>query len=267
MPWYGSLYAWLNVTYDVWARKAFLQTIKPRNLFEQLFARVIILATLYRYLELCVGNANLVYLAVLGFMAKVVDYRIWILGTSFVHYLMYVATFYHARDPNQAISFLNFKRDVILYKTLAHINLWAIYLYYFQFNLISIVLLLLGNGLAVLATRALGTDRTYFGVELGLCTPKRITVFPYNLPLPHPMIWGGIIGLLGFYANPAFRAAWPYIILVHIAFYLLHMAQEHWDVHAMRVGNTTARAINTKSASSSKLTSSRSVPRILSSGA
>ena len=39
LRWYGALYAWLNVTYDVWARKAFLQTIKPKNVFEQLFAR------------------------------------------------------------------------------------------------------------------------------------------------------------------------------------------------------------------------------------
>jgi len=228
LPWYGRLYAWLNVTYDVWARKAFLQTLKPSNVFEKVFARLIIFATVYRYLELFVGNMNIVYLSIMAFLGLNADPRFWLYGTSFVHYFMYMGTYYH-RDR---VSFRCFKRDVMLYKTLAHMSLWYIYLTHFQFSLLSLALLAAGNALAMLSAKALGVDRTYFGVELGLLQPLRITAFPYNVPLPHPMIVGGIIGLLGFQCMETFRASHPFLALVHIALYVLHMLQEHLDVHA-----------------------------------
>jgi hypothetical protein len=40
------------------------------------------------------------------------------------------------------------------------------------------------------------------------------------------MIVGNIIALAGFYALPEFRAAAPYLVPLHIAFYLLHLLQE-----------------------------------------
>ena len=49
--------------------------------------------------------------------------------------------------------------------------------------------------------------------------------FPYNT-IKHPMIVGNIIALLGFYALPEILAAAPYLLPMHIAFYLLHLLQE-----------------------------------------
>lgn len=40
------------------------------------------------------------------------------------------------------------------------------------------------------------------------------------------MIVGNIIALAGFYAVPESRAAAPYLVPPHIAFYLLHLLQE-----------------------------------------
>lgn len=44
---------------------------------------------------------------------------------------------------------------------------------------------------------ALGVDRTYYGVELGVCEPRRITSFPYNTGVPHPMLTGVVLETLG----------------------------------------------------------------------
>ena len=60
---------------------------------------------------------------------------------------------------------------------------------------------------------------------LGLCQPKWITAFPYSLGLPHPMIVGSIIGLLGAHLQPAFRTACPWLVPAHIACYFVHLMQ------------------------------------------
>jgi hypothetical protein len=86
----------------------------------------------------------------------------------------------------------------------------------------------------MLATRALGLDRTYFGVELGLVKPKWITTFPYGY-IPHPMIVSQCLALAGFLKLAAFRASWGWLARGHIALYLLHMLQEHLDLHRTAV--------------------------------
>ena len=40
--------------------------------------------------------------------------------------------------------------------------------------------ILIGYVLSIMATNALGIDRTYFAAELGLVEPKWITQFPYG---------------------------------------------------------------------------------------
>ena len=50
-----------------------------------------------------------------------------------------------------------------------------------QVDLISIAMILSGYAVSILATKALGVDRTYFAAELGLVEPKWITEFPYGL--------------------------------------------------------------------------------------
>jgi len=68
-------------------------------------------------------------------------------------------------------------------------------------------------------------DRTYFGVELGLYEPKWVSSFPYNV-IPHPMIVGSILGLLGIHKMAGMQAAMPYLVPGHVAMYMAHLSQE-----------------------------------------
>ena len=68
-------------------------------------------------------------------------------------------------------------------------------------------------------------DQTYFGVELGVMKPNFVSGFPYNC-VPHPMIVGSMIGLLGFHKMASFRAELPYLVPMHCAMYMTHMVQE-----------------------------------------
>ena len=81
-----------------------------------------------------------------------------------------------------------------------------------------------------MATNAIGIDRTYFGSELGLVKPKWIEAFPYNT-IPHPMIVGQIIGLLGIYKAKHVHTLSPFVIPVHIMLYVTHMLQEHFEIY------------------------------------
>jgi hypothetical protein len=76
-------------------------------------------------------------------------------------------------------------------------------------------------------------SRTYFGAELGIVPPARIEAAPYGL-VPHPMILGSLIALLGVQLQPELRAAHPWLAPAHAALYLIHLAQEH---HVSRRSN------------------------------
>merc|ERR1711865_627352 len=82
----------------------------------------------------------------------------------------------------------------------------------------------------MLATKALGVDRTYFGVELGFCKPKWITAIPYNA-IPHPMIVSQIFALLGFFKAVQMRESFVWLVPIHIMLYPTHMLQEVFGIH------------------------------------
>ena len=45
------------------------------------------------------------------------------------------------------------------------------------------------------------------------------------------MIMSQIFALLGFMKASHFRTDWPFLIPVHICFYVTHMLQEHFDIY------------------------------------
>lgn len=234
---YGRLLSWLNTRYDVIARGAFLKSLRPATIVERALAAFIMVCTrTYNILGTHLGGNNLAYLATLAVLDHFLAAPIFLLGTSFVHYLLYFATYY-ARD---GVSFHRFKRDAMLYKTLAIVQAALIYLEHYTFDAISLSLIALGISLSSLAAWRLGTVRTYFGVELGLASRQKITAFPYNV-LPHPMILGNIITLLGLMKMDGFREAVPYLAPLHIAFYAAHMFQEHFDLHRRRWATPAAQ--------------------------
>merc|ERR1712146_361552 len=152
---------------------------------------------------------------------------------SFVHYFRYISTYYVRKD----IDFGSFKRDVLLFKSIALAQLFNLYAVQplrngtFEIDVLSIAMIVTGYGLSTMATNALGIDRTYFGVELGLLEPKWVTQFPYGV-IPHPMITSQVFALLGFFKAAHFRAVNPWVVPVHVTLYLTHMLQEEFDIYA-----------------------------------
>lgn len=91
-----------------------------------------------------------------------------------------MSTFYVRRG----IDFGSFKRDVLLFKSLALLQLFYHYFFpqsgSFSFDIISAGMIICGYAVSMLATNAIGVDRTYFAAELGLVPPKWIDQFPYG---------------------------------------------------------------------------------------
>jgi hypothetical protein len=222
LAWYGRILGDLTTRYDIAARRLFLKTLRPQRLFERLLARFILLSTkTYRFLAEYVGGGSVAYLTLLLLADWLFSAPIFLYGSSFIHYLLYMAVYYCRED----VAFHTFRRRAIFWKGLAGAQLVYLYLSCARFDPLSLFLIALGVALSSAAARVLGMERTYFAAELGRCEPLTLRRFPYNL-IKHPMIVGNVIALLGFYALPDLRAAAPYLVPIHISLYLLHLLQE-----------------------------------------
>lgn len=228
----GWLMHLANVRYNQNFRALFLKTISPQSPYEHFLAwNVNAWTILYDLVETNLGLRNIIYLLFLSAAWYCTgSYTIFFALTSYVHYLRYISTFYIRRG----IDFGSFKRDVFLFKTLALSQLFYHYLFpsveKFQFSAVSVGMVFSGYVVSMLATHALGIDRTYFAAELGLVPPKWITQFPYGY-IPHPMIVSQIWALVGFHMAPHFRAEWPLVVPIHCLLYVTHMLQEHFDLY------------------------------------
>jgi len=228
----GHLMHFLNVRYNMLFRALFLKTINPVTLYEHFLAWNVNFQTLlFDQLESMFGQRNIIYLGLLASLWWVTGcYEVFFFLTSYSHYFRYISTFYVRRG----IDFGSFKRDVLLFKTLALTQLFYQYFFPatlpFQVDLISIAMIASGYAVSVMATNAIGLDRTYFGSELGLVEPKWISQFPYGY-IPHPMIVSQMWALLGFYKAKHFRLDFPYAVPIHLVLYFIHMMQEHFDFY------------------------------------
>lgn len=145
--------------------------------------------------------------------------------TSFVHYIRYISTYQHPKD----INFNNFKRDVIIFKSIAIINIILIVKNYFDGNFTSYSSILIITGLLIVfsALYKLGVDHNYFGAELGKVKSKNVNGFPYNI-IPYPMIMGQIVVLIGILMIKGIYKDYKYYFILHILFYVMHMTQEEY---------------------------------------
>ncbi|MBX2801253.1 MAG: phosphatidylethanolamine N-methyltransferase family protein [Myxococcales bacterium] len=229
MATYGRLLGRLTGLYDQRARQLFLSTLAPSTLWERLKAAAVLGTTrAFDAVVRHIGWGNLAYVTALAAVSLLTGSLLPLLvGASFVHYLLYLGVF----EFRSAISFGQFKRDVVFFKAVSTAQLVGLFLWSWTPDPVALGLMAVGYGLATSATLALGVDRTYFGVELGQLPPKRIDRFPFGV-IPHPMIVGAIVGLLGFHLVEPLRAYAPWLIPTHIAFYLLHLVQEITDEHA-----------------------------------
>ena len=227
LPRYGRMLGRATGIYDRWARDLFLATLTPKGLIPKLKTNLVLATTnLFFFVVIRLGWSNLAYLALLGLAAGLSGSLLpMLIGASFVHYLLYLAVFHY----REGIDFGRFKRDALLFRTVAHaqlLGLWSFTALTSGFSWLSLGLILGGYGLASAATVALGLDRTYFGVELGQVEPKRITRFPYSF-MREPMIIGTLVALLGYQLQIGELVGW--LVPIHIGFYALHLAQELAD--------------------------------------
>ena len=169
-------------------RLLFLSTISPNSLVGRLNAAAVIAGTtVFNNIEGVVGWGNLTILSVIGTVSALSSsYNVFFYATSFLHYLIYLSTYTYRQPHTTRIAFGAFKRDALLFKTLALTQ--AIVQYVTlpptalrnQPHLPSLALLALGFGLASLAALALGVDQTYFGWELGAVKGNFVQRFPYG---------------------------------------------------------------------------------------
>ncbi len=221
----GKILGYLSVRYNERARQLFLDTLKPNSLMARIYAWIILISThAFEKTERFIGFSNLVYTLVCAITSMAFGSLIpFLAGMSFVHYFMYIGTF----AKREQVSFVKFKRNVIYFKSIAYTLL--IYLMYeHQPSIQASILIISGFTIAALASYRLGVNRSYFAAELGWAKYERNEQFPYGT-IPHPMILGSIIGLIGVYAIDSLRLAYPWLIPTHITLYLFHLIQECRD--------------------------------------
>eukprot|EP00615_Pteridomonas_danica_P011162 CAMPEP_0114333742 /NCGR_PEP_ID=MMETSP0101-20121206/3942_1 /TAXON_ID=38822 ORGANISM="Pteridomonas danica, Strain PT" /NCGR_SAMPLE_ID=MMETSP0101 /ASSEMBLY_ACC=CAM_ASM_000211 /LENGTH=175 /DNA_ID=CAMNT_0001464831 /DNA_START=64 /DNA_END=591 /DNA_ORIENTATION=- len=161
--------------------------------------------------------------------------------TSWVHYCKYIHQYYFRGAKGNMTLYKAWQRDVLLFKSVALSNLAYIYLkpYYDAYqtgtqqpdiDYISLIMIVVGYAISIMATQALGIDGTYFGIELGFVKANYnfVQVFPYNV-IPHPMIMGQVFALLGVFKPAHVYTNWPWLIPVHVLLYFTHMTQEIYD--------------------------------------
>ena len=249
---FGKLLGFLSTRYNRAFRSLFLYTINPNGAFNKFAAwNVIFWTKVVHQLEEKFGYSNIGYLAILATVACVTDYKVFLLGTSFIHYCRYITTYYHREN----VAYGNFKRDVLIYKSIALLQLFYLYVAAVTKNLsnmsalgaipgMDLAMVIGGYALSMYATHQLGVDGTYFGIELGFVKASKhyVQKFPYGV-IPHPMILSQCVALLGLYRHAAFRAAWPYLVPAHVCFYMTHMVQEHFDIHAKAVQASKSKSL------------------------
>lgn len=133
-----------------------------------------------------------------------------IYALSFWHYYLYWLAYRHGSVPLPV-----FKRDAVTMKTAA---LAALGIAYFAAPLdgLSLAVTAAGFLLNAAGAMALGSDRTYYGYELGALAPQRVTRFPFSV-VPHPMLLGNMAAYGGTLLNPEFRVQWWPLACAHIA--------------------------------------------------
>jgi protein-S-isoprenylcysteine O-methyltransferase Ste14 len=83
-------------------------------------------------------------------------------------------------------------------------------------DFLSLSVVTLGFGLNAFSAMKLGSDRSYYGYEVGRLPYQRITSFPYSMTA-HPMLIGNIVGFSGTLINSDFRENWLPLAVAHVS--------------------------------------------------
>lgn len=176
---------------------------------------------------------TLLVLAVLAITSTAESFVLAIYALSFWYYLVYALAFFWRQ-----ITLERFIRDSMLLKILSLLVLTLV-LWNTWPNPVSIIVMIAGFALSIAATRALGTERTYYGFELAALPPKHITSFPYS-HTAHPMLIGSMLAFGGTLLDETFREGWWPLGLLHVVLSLLIILMEAYGTESRQAGWKTA---------------------------
>jgi len=147
--------------------------------------------------------------AMAGAVAWGLDLGVAAYALSFWHYFVYWLAYLFCAAPLAA-----FKRDAIMMKSVAMGVLGWAYVSGAP-DLLSVTVMTLGFALNTHAATIMGSDRCYYGYEIGGLPGRRITSFPYSITA-HPMLIGNIVAFGGALINPDFRERWWPLAMTHV---------------------------------------------------
>lgn len=174
---------------------------------------------------------NLYYLLPLIILSYYTKYSIFLIGTSFIHHIRYIVTYYYRNN----VDYLKFKKEIITYNTISYLQLYILYLRSYKnvqdllLNKYSIIFIILGNILSIYYIYLSGIDICCLGIELGYVT-KRITKFPYNISV-NSIILLQLIILYLMNNNYIFYENWSYLVHAHIMFYIVYFMQSYLNIY------------------------------------
>lgn len=171
--------------------------------------------------------SNLYYLLPLIILSYYTEYSIFLIGTSFIHHIRYIVTYYYRNN----VDYIKFKKEIITYNTISYLQLYILYLKSYKnvqvilSNKYSIIFIIFGNILSIYYIYLSGIDVCCLGIELGYVT-KRITKFSLN-----PIILLQLIILYLMNNNYIFYKNWSYLAHAHIMFYIVHFIQHYLNIY------------------------------------
>ena len=130
---------------------------------------------------------------------------------SFWHYYLYWLALAFRSVPLRV-----FKRDAVLLKIVAMAALAWAYLSGTP-DPVSLAVVVVGFLLNIQAAALLGSERTYYGVEISGLKAETVTKFPYSLTA-HPMLYGNMTAFAGMLLNAEFRTEWWPLAVAHVTF-------------------------------------------------
>ncbi len=148
--------------------------------------------------------------AIAGAVAYGLNIGVAVYSVSFWHYYVYWLAYVFRAVPHAT-----FKRDAVLMKSVSLAALgWA----FFSGNpdILSTIVVTFGFALNAYASVVMGSDRSYYGYEIGGLPFQQITAFPFSITA-HPMLTGNIIAFGGTLINTEFREHWWPLAVTHVA--------------------------------------------------
>lgn len=219
---FGRLLTNLSIHYNKKFRNLFLYTLSPKTFMQKTTAlNVIFWTKIYHGIEAYIGYNNILYIS---FMLSITylfnDIYIFIIGTSYIHYVRYFLTYYYKYN----CAYKMFVRDVVLYKLISDINIYMMYFDYLNNREQFIILFwyILSN---LHIIKDLGIYKYLLGNILGYIQENQYdTVIRYNIYMYQ------VLSYVSLQNSEYCKKDHNYLLSTHIGFYILLTIQEFLQI-------------------------------------